>query len=253
MTAVRKAVVQPSLDERALWRSATYRVLALAFSYPEPEMLEQLRVDLEDLCAHRLTAEQGLMPAAAALAEAARSAAAPELGARHNELFGGEVACSPYETEYEFDAFAKARQLADIAGFYRAFGLKAATDDGAAPADFVATELDFLAHVALKLAYAAGQGWDERAAVTREAGRAFLEDHAGQWLPLFCRTLVTIEDVDAFYGAAACLCDAFIHQEIEYHGARPRPAMVRRASRDLEDALICPMAGPATDEEEDLE
>jgi TorA maturation chaperone TorD len=231
-----------------------YRVLALAFSYPEGDTLEQLVVDLDDLCGHRLTAEQDLLPAAAALLDAARGADVAMLGATYNELFAGEVPCSPYETEYEFDAFAKARQLADIAGFYRAFGLKVAVDAAAAPADFIATEMDFLSHAALKLAYARAHGWDDRAEVTREAMRTFLEDHAGQWVPLFCRTLVGLDDVDSFYGAAACLCDAFVHQEIAFHGARPRPDLVRRASRaaDAEETFTCPMAAPAIVQEEDL-
>lgn len=253
MTTAKETVEKQGLEELPLWRAAMYRALALAFSYPDAETLEQLRVDLEELCAHDLTAGTDLLPSAAALLDAARGHDAATLGAMHNGLFAGEVACSPYETEYEFDAFAKARQLADIAGFYRAFGLKATTDDAASPADSVATELDFMSHIALKLAIAQAQGWDERAAVAQEAARSFLEDHPGQWLPLFCRTLAGLEEVDSFYGAAACLCDAFVHQEIEYLGAKPRPAMVRRASRELEETLTCPMAGPVTDEEEELE
>jgi len=251
MSAPTTTLDKRRLDERALWRAATYRALALAFSYPDAETFEQLGADLEEICAHGLTGESGLLPAAAALLAALRAADGAALGARHNELFAGEVACSPYETEYEFDAFAKARQLADIAGFYRAFGLKAATDERASPADSIATELDFLAHVALKLALAGADGRDDRVGVCRDAARTFLEDHPGQWLPLFCRTLAGLEEVDSFYGAAACLCDAFINQEIEAHGARPRPAMVRRASRELEETLTCPMAGPAIEEEEE--
>ncbi len=253
MNAPNRTIEKCTLDELPLWRAAMYRALALAFSYPDNDTLDQLRADLEELCAHELTGARQLLPSAAALLDALRCSGAATLGAMHNGLFAGEVACSPYETEYEFDAFAKARQLADIAGFYRAFGLKATTDEGASPADFIATELDFMAHIALKLAYAQAQGWDERAEVTREAARAFLEDHPGQWVPLFCRTLAGLEDVDSFYGAAACLCDAFVHQEIEFLGARPRPALMRRASRELEETLTCPMAGPPIDQEEDLE
>ncbi|MCC7365028.1 MAG: molecular chaperone TorD family protein [Dehalococcoidia bacterium] len=240
------------LGELPLWRAAMYRALSLAFTYPGEDTVEQLVADLEDLCAQPLTTAKRLLPAAEALLMAARSTPVPELATTHNDLFAGEVACSPYETEYEFDAFAKARQLADIAGFYRAFGLKTASDEDASPADFVATELDFLAFAALKFAYAEAQGWDERAGVARDALKAFLEDHAGQWLPVFCRTLVGLEDVDSFYGAAACLCDEFIQLEIEYLGAKPRPAMVRRASHVPDEVFTCPMAGPAIDEEEDL-
>lgn len=252
MTAANETTTAASTAGLAIWRGAMYRALSLAFSYPDADSLEQLTVDLEELCEHPLTAEWKLLPATMALFEAVRGADAETQGARHNELFGGEVACSPYETEYEFDAFAKARQLADIAGFYAAFGLKAAGDDEAAPADFIATELEFLSHLALKVAFAGAQGWDDRAAVAREATLHFLEDHPGQWMPLFCRTVAGLDDIDSLYGAAACLCDAFLNQEIELHGAKPRPAMVRRASRVIEEEFICPMAGPVVDQEEDL-
>lgn len=252
MSTTAAGPIAASLPEAPVWRGAMYRALALALSYPDAASVEQLAVDLDDLIEHPLTAERKLFAATAALREAIREADAPTLGARYHDLFDGEVACSPYETEYEFDAFAKARQLADIAGFYRAFGLKAAADDAAAPADFVATEMEFLSHLALKLALAEAEGEDERVAVTREALRAFIEDHPGQWLPLFCRTLVSLEDVDAFYGAAACLCDAFMQAEIELVGARPRPAMVRRASREMEEVLTCPMAAPDDEHEEEL-
>lgn len=239
------------IDGLTIWRGAVYQALALAFTYPENDVADQLAVDLEALCEHPLTAAPDLAPAAEALREALLATPVELLAATHNQLFAGEVPCSPYETEYEFDAFAKARQLADIAGFYRAFGLKVATED-AAPADFIATELDFMSHLAIKQAYADVNGWEDRTAVTRETQRAFLEDHLGHWAPLFCRTLAGLEDVDSFYGAAACLADAFINREIEALGAHPSVALVRRASRELEENLICPMAEPALEDEEDL-
>ena len=239
------------VDELTIWRGAMYRALALAFTYPDPEVAEQLAVDLEALCAHPLSAAPDLAPAAEALRGALAVTPVELLAATHNQLFAGEVPCSPYETEYEFDAFAKARQLADIAGFYRAFGLKVAADE-AAPADFIATELEFMSHLAVKQVYADVNGWEERASVAKETQKEFLEDHLGHWAPLFCRTVAGLEEVDSFYGAGACLADAFITREIEALGAHPSVALVRRASRELDDQLICPMAAPAIEDEEDL-
>lgn len=249
MSASKTSAPQRDLDQAAVWRSAMFRALALSFSYPEPEVAAQLAVDLEALGSHELTLGGAFQPAVDALREALTLTPREELAATHNALFAGEVPCSPYETEYEFDAFAKARQLADIAGFYRAFGLKVATGD-AAPADFIATELDFLSHLALKEVYAGLHGWDDRLAVTREAQRSFLQDHIGNWAPLFCRTLVSLDDVDSFYGAAACLTDAMVNAEIERHGISPRPALTRRLAAGQDDTLTCPMAAPAHDEEE---
>lgn len=251
MTTKPVSTANPNAAEPAIWRAAMYRALALSFSYPDEEVLEQLDADLESVCEHRLTATSALLPAAEALRAALREADQTELRTTHNALFAGEVPCSPYETEYEFDAFAKARQLADIAGFYRAFGLKVAVDD-AAPADHIATELEFMSHLALKEAIALGQSWDERLTVTRDAGRAFLEEHLGSWSPLFCRTLAALDDVDSFYGAAACLCDAMVNREIEEQGVKPRPALMRRRSGIGDEELTCPMAAPAFVGEEDF-
>ncbi len=62
----------------------------------------------------------------------------------------------PYETEYTTpDALYKAHQLADIAGFYRAFGLEMSTENRERP-DHLAAELEFMHFLALKEAQAMG-------------------------------------------------------------------------------------------------
>jgi TorA maturation chaperone TorD len=247
---MRKARTRKAIDESAAWRASLYHALALAFSYPTTETLEDLLLDLDDLATHRLTLESRLGPAVEALRDACASTTVDEVAVDHNRLFAGDVPCSPCETDYEFDAFAKARQLADISGFYRAFGLKPAADD-AAPADFIATELDFMAHLVLKEAWAEVNGWDERRDIVRETRRAFMEDHLGRWVPLFCRELVAIEDIDSFFGAAACVCDAAIALDVLETGANPRPALARRVAPDQAEPLTCPLATTTFAEEED--
>lgn len=228
-------------DPRTLWRGAMYEALAIAFSYPQAEAVEDLAVDLETLRDHELTRSSGLRPGVEALREALAASTLDTLATTHNRLFAGEVPCSPCETAYEFDGFAKARQLADIAGFYRAFGLKVAAHE-AAPADFIATELDFLCHLAVKEALAELNGWGERHSVTVDAQRRFIEDHLGRWAPLFCRSLVGMEDADSFFGAAACLCDEFVALEVAATGAQPRLAMVGRQAPGESETFTCPLA-----------
>jgi TorA maturation chaperone TorD len=106
--------------------------------------------------------------------------------AEHRAAFGHVVAhgCPPYETEYgRRHLFGQAQELADIAGFYGAAGLR----PGAASErpDHVACELEFLAVAVLREAEALARGADEPAARARELIAAFLRDHAGRWLPAF--------------------------------------------------------------------
>ena len=90
MTAVNEATTAAGATDLAIWRAAMYRALSAAFSYPDADALEQLTVDLEELCEHPLTAEWKLLPATAALFEAVREADAESQGAR-DILFGPKV------------------------------------------------------------------------------------------------------------------------------------------------------------------
>jgi TorA maturation chaperone TorD len=109
--------------------------------------------------------------------------------------------CPAYETEYLpwKDSTHRAQKLADIAGFYRAFGL---TPDSASPErpDHIALELEYVAfllqkQLALELEPDAVQSADapprsERAGVCRDALAAFVADHIAWWVPTFGRCVL---------------------------------------------------------------
>ncbi len=109
----------------------------------------------------------------------------------HQRAFGLLVSqqCPPYETEYCHwkDPTYRAHQLADIAGFYRAFGLE---PDSGHPErhDHVSLELEFVAFLLLKLEYAAAQD-PSHASTCREALGAFVRDHVAWWMPTFGRCM----------------------------------------------------------------
>lgn len=69
-------------------------------------------------------------------------------------------------------------RLADISGFYNAFGLRASGDRP----DHVVAELEFASHVLMMEAEAQREGRTEEEAVCSDAMRAFLRDHLGGWL-----------------------------------------------------------------------
>uniref|UniRef100_A0A7J3VSW8 Dehydrogenase n=1 Tax=Caldiarchaeum subterraneum TaxID=311458 RepID=A0A7J3VSW8_CALS0 len=106
----------------------------------------------------------------------------PEATSDYFKLF--ELGASPpYETSYTSSSKKEALVLekADVAGFYRAFGVKHA---GEYP-DHVAVQLEFLSLLLLKEAAALGEGDEENAETCRQARMKFLEKHLGGWVRLF--------------------------------------------------------------------
>lgn len=110
----------------------------------------------------------------------------------HQRIFGLVVSkiCPPYETEYCAwkDTTHRSQELADIAGFYRAFGLQTSRS---APerADHVSLELEFIALLNEKQRLATLAADDEHADICRNARTAFLRDHVTWWMPTFGRLL----------------------------------------------------------------
>lgn len=197
--------------QRALERSAIYELLALGFSYPEKEALARLGVilDLEGL--------------GAALAQTNPEQLADE----YLRLFGGAVACPPHETEYEANPFTKARQMADINGFYRAFGFQVAEARKVLP-DYIGTELEFMSLLCRKEAYALAQGWPDKAAVCADAERKFLQEHLGRWIGLFSRKMQealsegsVMNHARTFYRTLAGLTERFVESELALWGLAP--------------------------------
>jgi TorA maturation chaperone TorD len=124
--------------------------------------------------------------ALASLNGASMEGADPAVEAEHVRMFvKGDV--PPYETSYGGVAGAgpgaggSVQQIADIAGFYGAFGFQVR---GERP-DHVAAELEFLALLCVKEAHASLSQESDGAAVCLEARRDFLDQHVLPWLPAF--------------------------------------------------------------------
>ncbi len=106
----------------------------------------------------------------------------------HREVFGliASRECSPYSTDYipwDFSAH-RAQALADIAGYYRAFGL--APDPGCPERpDHVSLELEFTAFLLAKVRHA--QGNEEHVDICSDALRSFFSNHPLWWMPAFAK------------------------------------------------------------------
>ena len=203
----------------AFARATLYSALALGFRPPEEEAIARLvrpqdSAALED-AAVLLDADskQGLVFLVDAVAEAGGAGVAV-LNSSYRSLFGHTVrgAVPPYETEYGNEAlFQQPQELADLVGFYHAFGLSTKSGEHERP-DHISCECEFLTFLAMKEAYALQHQETQMLEQTRKAQRLFLKDHLGRFLPSFAARLAR-ENRCGFYRALAELCLRFVTQE----------------------------------------
>ncbi len=197
-------------------RARVYRCLARIFRYPDRSLCEQIcDEDLPGLSAaiERLGGDTKLVELCeafiacmlevevAALAQAYASTFEPPNGAEH----------PPYETahtpETPQEGLIRTYELADIAGFYRAFGVE--VTPGMERVDHVAVELEFLHLLAVKAALARESGEIEHAEICRDAAAAFLNDHLGRWSDKFSAWLDANAGTDLYRLAGQTLA-AFV-------------------------------------------
>jgi TorA maturation chaperone TorD len=229
---------------RALTRGGIYRLLGRAFGYPTPSVLAELGP-----LAVRAAEAPGVAPdirqRLVDFSLAARDADPGVLAGEHVFLFDRQVRCPPYESAYAPAPrmAGKSAELADVAGFYAAFGLTPAL---ARPdmEDHIAAELEFMSALALKEAYAAAEEDADGLAVTRAAQVTFLTDHLGRWAEAFGGSLHAATPVP-FYAAAARLLAAWVLAEVAALGATPtRLEALADPGPAGEEAFTCPMAEP---------
>lgn len=202
-------------SEETLARSALYRLLSQVFSYPTPRTVRELRrQDLPLALASSFRLPDPLGQAVQELADALRGVPIRALESQFTGLFTHvhSADCPPYETDFTtHDVFRQSRELADLGGFYRAFGVEPSR---AQPErlDHVAVELEFLHLLSYKEAWALARGEEEQAALCREAQASFLVGHVLPWVPEFARRVAALAPGTP-YGAAARLVTAFLAAE----------------------------------------
>lgn len=242
------AILLPSAVDAALARAVVYRMLSIGFQAPTCERLDQ--IGARDGFRVVTAALELLLPAHEASA-AARLAllTLPDveaLSGRYWHLFGhttrGPVcAC---ETEYGPDnGFHQPQQLADISGYYLAFGLRPRAA-GEARSDHIACECEFMDFLSRKQARLldredADPGGAETLEVTGKAERSFLRDHLGRFGRAFAAR-VAAEDGDGYYGALGRLLLAFIDAECARVGVEAGPVdLIVRPEETDETPMAC--------------
>jgi len=228
--------------------SHLFRMLALAFSYPDTSMIDKVR---QDIRASLLALTEGQLPRRlrTSLQNAAqcwRRCDVEELRDAYSRLFLGAALVPLREGGYG-DGMRFAGQpvdLADLNGFYLAFGFGPPTT-AANPPDHLGVELEFVSLLYLKIAYALQQQQVQQARITRAALARFLEDHLGRWVKAFASSLSDASGHPAYESMAQILARATA-AECERLGVRPRSA---EAGTPIDpvglDTLTCPLADKA--------
>ena len=185
--------------------AASYKVLSVMLGYPTEATLPVVR---------------GFLGTDADLGDLRR---------QYHSVFGGPLpgTLPPLEAEYDqAHVFSKAQTLADLAGFYRAFGVESV--GGLHRLDHIAVELEFAHVLAAKEARAAERGEAERAATCREARRILLAEHLGAWgIPYLGRV---DQEIFGVYAGVAERARAFLLQECRDAGI----ALPERPARRVE-------------------
>ncbi|MBI2218141.1 MAG: molecular chaperone TorD family protein [Candidatus Rokubacteria bacterium] len=188
---------------RALVRSRVYRVAALAFRYPDGASVPVL-LRLSDPIDVAGCIPMPLAEALGALHAALAGTTLEDLRADHAATFGHVTLpdCPLYETVGDSaGAFRQSQALADLAGFYRAFGLDLAEDAGER-ADHVSVELEFMHYLTYREAYARERHGPDAVAMLRDAQARFLAEHLAAWGPALARAIGRRTDGPLAAGAA---------------------------------------------------
>lgn len=203
-------------------RAAAYGLIAHGFQFPDqdtiatladPSRWENWPDALQDVDGQTRDSLQSLKDTVRTLADLSDDEHR-ELQQQYDGLFGHAVRgdCPAYEMEYgRNEIIRQASDLADLAGFYRAFGLEIAADASGRP-DHITAECEFMSALCSKEAHADGQGDRENTDICLDAQRTFLRDHLARWLPAFTHR-VTTADPTGLYGSLARFAEAFVAAE----------------------------------------
>jgi TorA maturation chaperone TorD len=157
--------------------------------------------------------------------------------------------CPPYGTEYCLQTFSvyRSQELADIAGYYKAFGVEPSRDQPERQ-DHIALQLEFMSWLIGKAIHAEQSDNDnaaENAELCRQAQKDFFEKHMAWWIPAFCAALeLKVKSVSdksedsasqSFYACVASSLSAYVGLERNSMGIES-PTELVKPRPDTDDA-----------------
>lgn len=175
---------------------ASFVLASVLVSYPSEAAIEALPLLLEE-------AGPGFPDSLRALVSGRYSEGGiQDLQSEYISIFDNGRDANPiYETEYDRRRpFAKGGELADIAGFYQAFGFRLDGElGGMEMPDHAGIELEFYALMQMKLVALGENGDAEGVAIVTDAAGKFLKAHLGRFIGSVSRRPGV--EASGFYGA----------------------------------------------------
>lgn len=154
-----------------------------------------------------------------------------DLRSEYIERFDRGALSVLYEAEYGRTRSAnKTHTLADLSGFYQAFGFELGEETGHETPDFLAIELEFYALLLMKQAALAAQGDAEGVEVVQTARRKFLDEHLGG----FVRGLAHRPEAGGSFAEAVALCLSLVEAHCAALGINPEAAVAGGAAAQAE-------------------
>jgi len=214
----------------SLDRARVYRALAQLFRTPEEATLREARErNLPELCQalERLADDSELVQEARALCDLFVETGIEKLRRGYHAAFdeSNKIRCALTEMDQLGGPpqleLTRTFEMADVAAFYRAFGVE--VEDGGERPDHIAVELEFMNLLAVKESVALQEeGEGEHADICRNASRAFLRDHLVRWAPRLGECLAEAKG-DPVYSAAGRLLGRFVRFDAEKLDAEGAP------------------------------
>lgn len=238
-------------------RIIAYSFFAKVFSYPEPSLFNLVPPMLNHILS--------LTPNLADLKTQAHSLT--DLEAQYVTLLlckeNGSMTASPlHESSYARDGrMLAAQELADIAGFYLAFGLQ--VKEEADKPDHISTELEFMSFLTLKEKLAIEninkninnvnckyemEKYIEGKNVCRRAQKLFLKDHLGCWISVFKEKLLKLLPAASFYCQSAAILETMVQQDMKHLSIKPsglasfneKISEDNKISESEKEPVVCP-------------
>jgi nitrate reductase assembly molybdenum cofactor insertion protein NarJ len=210
-------------------RARQFTLASMLTSYPDDEFEQTLNELRAPLSTHE--GASGLI-AALSLPEGA-----DDVRSAYLELFDrGKERASLYETEYgRMRGMSKGNDLADISGFYNAFGFSVSPDVHEMQ-DHIAVELEFYAMLLLREQALAEIGNAEGQEIVADARKKFLVDHLGR----LARAVAARTDVaeHPMYGVAFAWCWKLVERECLWMSVEPT-RMDFFSDEDLKEEMKC--------------
>jgi len=238
-TADRRKEVTAS---RAVARASVYQLLSQALAYPHDDVVAAMvEIDLPQAREAASLLPVDLDPELSAFADQLADASASALRSLHGHVFTHVVSqdCPPCEAFYIAKGiFQETSELADIAGFFKAFDLALAETERI---DHISVELEFMHFLTYKEAYARTHHNAEKSRFCRDVQRKFIRDHLGRWSLHFAR-LLDQKAGGGYYSCLASLLEKFVSSELAFLRVETEVTLASQEWREADsDDSGCPI------------